>query len=543
MDDIRGSRTRCAPPTLQSAAMDAGRVRGSALLAAVTALALAAGLAWSPTIRAADAGIGTVDFGVACEETVRADFDHALGLMHHMMYEEARAAFEQIGSADPDCAMAHWGVATTLFQPLWATRPSEAELQRGWDNIERARELVEDDREAQLIEATAAFFQGPDTAEFPVRLQRWIDAMETPYQAYPDDPDVASLYALSRLTLAQRSDEREPLFDEAETVLREVHEQNPAHPGAIHYSIHATDVDDRAENALDMVEAYAEIAPEVPHALHMPSHIYVRLGDWPAVIDWNRRSADAALEHPVNGAVSHHYIHALDYLAYAYLQQGEDERAQAVLEEAMAPDRHQPTFISAFHAAAMPARLAVERRDWEQALALEPRTPEYLPWDESPWAEGQVWYARGLGGVHTGDREAAREAEQRLAELRDSAEAAGDEAIATYIEIDRLVLAGRLAHAEGNNAEAVALTRSAAELEGTIEKHPVTPGALLPPYEALAELYMALDRPAEALEAYQISDAIWPGRYHTLLGAAQAATEAGEEQVARAKPGPENKYR
>jgi hypothetical protein len=484
---------------------------------------------------AADQDIGKVDFHVSCDAAVQDDFNRALGLMHHMMYVQARSAFEAIAARDPDCAMAYWGIATTLFQPLWGTRPSEAELQRGWTAIQRASELaLPAGIERMLIEATKGFFQEPESAAFWTRLERWADGMAIAYRAAREDLDTAALYALSRLTLAQvRSDQRDALHDEAEAVLRAVFEEQPLHPGAIHYSIHATDADGRAHNALDMVEVYGRIAPEVPHALHMPTHIYVRLGEWDEVIDWNLRSADAALRDDVNGAISHHYIHAIDYILYAYLQQGEDERAAAVFEAAMQKPRHQASFISAFHLAAMPARKAVERRDWHAAAAMAPRTPGYLPWDAAPWAEGLSWYARGLGAVHTGEMVKAREAEQRLASLRDRAQAEGDGHFATYIEVDRRILAGWLAHADGQGEEAVRLMRSAAELEATVEKHPVTPGALLPPNEALGDLLMALDRPAEALRAYQASDEIWPGRFNTLLGAARAAMAAGDETAAR----------
>ncbi len=506
-------------------------IEPSGMMKGAAATALVLGLAGSPP--AAADSIGEVDFRASCTSAAQADFDHALGLMHHMMYVQARAAFEAIIENDPDCAMAYWGVANTLFQPLWGTRPSADDLERGWRHVEAARERVETTREEVLVEATAAFFREPDQADFVTRIHRWIEAMEEAYDAYPDDPDIAALYSLSRLTLAQRVAERDALFDEAEAILRETYEAIPNQPGAIHYSIHATDVDGRAENALDMVEAYAAIAPEVPHALHMPSHIYVRLGDWPAVIDWNTRSAEAALRHPVNGAVSLHYIHALDYLVYAHLQQGEDAKAEAVVEDALAVERHQPSFPSAFHAAAMPARVAVEQRDWKAALELEPRTPSYLPWDASPWAEGLTWYARGLGAAHTGDLDAATEAVEQLKALSRSATEAGDDSMAAYIDIDRLVLAGRIAFAEGDGQRAVELTRSAAELEATTEKHPVSPGALLPPYEALGDLLMDLDRPAEALEAYAASDAIWPGRYNTLLGAARAAVAVDDRDTAR----------
>jgi hypothetical protein len=358
--------------------------------------------------------------------------------------------------------------------------------------------------------------------------------METAYEASPSDLDTAALYALSRLALSPVTENRGPLHDEAETVLRDIHKQVPTHPGAIHYTIHATDVDGRADNALDIVESYGEIAPHVPHALHMPTHIYVRLGQWPEVIDWNRRSADAALEHPAGDAVSHHFPHATDYLLYAYLQRGEDDRAREVLEETLAKDDYQRSFISTFHLAAMPARYAVERRQWEEAAALDPRSPQYLPWDHAQWAEGLTWLARGLGALHTGDLERAQEAEARLATLRADAKAAGEDAFATYIEIDRLILAGWIARAQDRTDDAVALISKAAELEGTVEKHPVTPGALMPPYEALGDLLLNLGRAGKALAAYGASDEVWPGRFNTLLGAARAAEAAGDAEAAQA---------
>jgi len=480
-----------------------------------------------------DTHIGEVNFGVTCDESVQQEFDEALGMMHHMMYVASRTAFEGIIDQDPDCAMAYWGVATTLFQPLWATRPSQEELHRGWELISKAKQLAESSREQKLIASTADFFHDPETADFRTRMKRWADGVAEAYEAYPDDADVASLYGLTLLSEAQFREDRDPLFDEAEAVLRRVFEKVPTHPGAIHYSIHATDVDGRAENALDMVEKYAHIAPQVPHALHMPSHIYVRLGDWPQVIDWNQQSADAALKYPVNGAESHHYIHAIDYLVYAYLQRGEDDKAEDAWKRVLRKERHQGTFVSAFHIAAIPARLAVERRDWERAATLEPRSPDYLPWDESPWAEALTWYARGLGAVHTDDMTGAEEAEVRMGELRDIARDRGDDNMVVYIEVDRLVLEGRIALAEGETDRAVELTREAVQLETTVEKHPVTPGALQPPREALGNLFMDLGRHEEALAAYESSDEIWPGRLNTLMGAAVAARLIGNDDAAR----------
>lgn len=477
--------------------------------------------------------IGAVDFRVSCEESVKQDFDHALGMMHHMMYERSRSEFEAIAEKDPECAMAYWGIATTLFQPIWPTRPSQEDLAKGWDNIQKAKQLGPDtDREKALVSATEGFFKDPETAEFNTRINRWAEAVKKAYDLNPDDHDIAAFYALSRLAIAQRAEDPGPLHDEAESVLRSIYEKEETHPGAVHYTIHSNDADGRAEKSLDIVRSYGEIAPEVAHALHMPTHIYVRLGNWDEVIAWNTRSADAALKHPAGDKVSHHYAHAVDYMVYAYLQRGENDKAQASIKELSEKGNHQASFISAFHLAAIPARYAVERREWAEAAALSPRNPDYLPWDQATWAEGLSWYARGLGALHNGDTESAKNAEKKLATLREKSKAEGEDNFANYIEVDRLILSGWIAHKADKPEEAERLIRSAAELEGRTEKHPVTPGALLPPNEALGDLLMELDRPEDALEAYKTSDDIWPGRYNTLLGAARAAAKSDDKENA-----------
>lgn len=506
----------------------------------LVALVLASGVAFAQHEHHHDekvdakAELGEVSFDPDCVAAASDDFNRALALMHHMMYAQAREAFAELKQAHPDCAMAHWGVATTLFQPLWGTRPSAEERQRGWDNSQRAAELAESQRERLLIRATEAYFSDPDQAEFRQRLDRWAEQMAEAHDRFPDDPDVTALHALALLTRAQNDGAAlDQLHDRAEAKLRAVWERKPTHPGAIHYTIHATDVDGRARNALDMVELYGQIAPDTAHALHMPSHIYVRLGDWDEVIDWNVRSAEAALKAPVNGAVSHHFIHAIDYMVYAYLQRGEDALAERVHREANNKGEHQASFVSAFHFAAIPARLAVEQRDWQRAADLDAREPGYLPWDDAPWPESMSWFARGMGKLHQEDVAAAREALERLEALRALAEQDGESAMATYIDIDRHILEGWILALDGLPEDGVARLAQAVALETTVEKHPVTPGALYPPREALGDLLLELGRYEEALDAYRSADQIWPQRYHTHLGAARAARSANAEQAAR----------
>jgi len=476
--------------------------------------------------------IGTVDFQVSCDASVQGDFDRAVALLHHMMYERSRAEFEAIARRDPACAMAHWGIAMTLFHPLWHSPPAE-DLQRGWAAVRQAQQLKPaTEREQALLAATAAFYAEPEAGEWWPRLRRWAVEMEKARERHPQDVEIAAFYALSQLAAGQVADDRMAHHARAATVLLQIHERVPRHPGATHYTIHANDVTGRAGESLDIVRAYDEIAPSVPHALHMPTHIFVRLGAWPDVIEWNRKSAAAALRFPAGDRISLHYPHAMDYLIYAHLQRGEDGKARAVLVETLQGGKYEDDFASVFHLAAMPARYAIERRAWDEAAEITPRTPGYLSWDTYPWAEALSWFARGLGAARTGDMATARESEARMAELRDRATEAGEQAFASYIEIDRLILSSALKQATGDMEGAVAALREAAELEGTVQKHPVTPGAVLPPYEALGDLLVELEKPAEALAAYESSLELWPSRYNSLLGAARAARDAGMSEKA-----------
>ncbi len=476
--------------------------------------------------------LGTVHFNASCSAE---EFDRAMAFLHHMQYEESRAAFERIVQSDPDCGMAHWGIAVTLFQPLWPERPGPEALRRGWEEIRRARELgTGTDREANLVRAAEAFFRDPESADWWSRIRRWSEAMDRAYSESPEDMETAALYALSQLAAGQVELDRMAYHSRAAEVLLSIYEREPQHPGAIHYTIHANDVDTRASKSLEVVRSYADIAPAVPHALHMPTHIFVRLGEWPDVIDWNRKSADAALRFPAADGISHHYAHALDYLVYAYLQRGEDEQALAVIEEISAKEEpFQGTFLSAFHLAAMPARYAVERHAWNEATALTPGTPTSVKWERFWWAESLSWFARGLGAVHTGDASEAERSDRRMGELRNAARAAGEEGFANYIEIDRLLLAAWRAHVEGESQLALNLARAAVQLQSRTQKHPVTPGALWPAQEALGDLLLDLGRAEEALSAYARSLATWPARFNSILGAARAARAANLNEQAK----------
>ncbi len=473
--------------------------------------------------------LGAVQFPVSCAPAVQETFNRGVAFIHHMMYVEARRAFDEVAERDATCAMAHWGVAMTLFQPLWPTRPGTADLERGWQAVETARELSPgSDRERAYVDAVAAFYQNPGDTDYWARIARFERAMERVYRAYPDDLEAAAFYALSHLATAPASGEPLAHSGNAAKILLSIYEAAPTHPGAVHYTIHANDIDGRASERLDVVQSYNDIAPSVPHALHMPTHIFVRLGDWQETIRWNQKSAEAALRFPAGDAVSHHYPHALDYMMYGYLQRGEDDLAKRALDALAQHANYQQTFISAFHLAAMPARYAVERRAWADARALPERTPAAFPWEKFQWPEGMTQFARGLGAVRSGDHEAARQAIEKLEGLQQETKRANEDYFSKQIEIGRLAVEAWLLHAEGKPEKALATMRSAAELEAATEKHPVTPGALQPAYELLGDLLLELERPADALAAYESSLAKWPRRFNSLLGAARAAQASGD---------------
>lgn len=478
--------------------------------------------------------VGTVDFRVSCSEAVRSDFDRALAMLHHMMYPQSYTIFQQIAERDPQCGMAHWGMAMTHFRPLWY-RPSSDDLRAGWAALQQAREIgIRSEREEALVAATEAFYRDPEADEWFPRLARWTEAMREAHGAHPNDNNIAAFYALSEIAAGQApGEDRMERNSRAARVLLTVHERQSSHPGALHYTIHANDITGRESESLDIVQSYDEVAPSVPHALHMPTHIFVRLGHWPDVIEWNRKSADAALRFPAGERISVHYIHALDYMLYAHLQRGEDREAKAVLDEALSRGQYEENAIAAFHTAVMPARYAIERRDWEAAAAIEPRAADYLSWERYPWPEALSWFTKGLGAAHSNEVATARDAENRMSALAERARAAGTPDLATYIEVDRLILAGVIANANAKPDSAVALMRAAADLEKTVQKHPVTPGSLLPPHEALGDLLMSRSRPGDALTAYEEGLAVWPARYRSLLGAARAAHASGADAKAR----------
>jgi tetratricopeptide (TPR) repeat protein len=479
--------------------------------------------------------LGQVEFPISCSEPAQQSFTRAMALLHHMTYPQAREAFEEITRSEPECAMAHWGVAMTLFQPLWPTRPSPEALKRGWDEVQQATKLKSSSREQLFIDAAEAFFQQPESSDYWLRIRRWEAASKKTYEALPNDVEAALFYALAHLATTPASGGTRDHADKAAEILKRVYEKQPDHPGSMHYLVHANDVPGRERELLEVTRKYDQIAPNNPHALHMPTHIYTRLGDWDNVIRGNRRAADAALLHPAGEKgelVWDEFAHAIEYLVYAYLQQGADGEASQQLQRLHSTKQLEPSFKTAFHLTSTQARHALERRAWNEAAQITPRSPSYLNWDRFPWAEAISHFARGLGAAHVGKKEEVARALTRLKELEATARKSGEDLFARNIQILGVELSAWSAHKQGERTKGINLMREAAEIETSTPKHAVTPGPTLPAFEMLGDLYLEQNDAASALSAYEKSLEAYPRRFNTLLGAAKAARQVGDEKRA-----------
>lgn len=493
---------------------------------------------------------GTIRFGVTCRPEVKAEFETAVALLHSFFYEEARRRFNDVARKDPDCAMAWWGVAMTWYHPLWAP-PTPDEMKKGAEAAATAKRIGgKTDLEKGFIAAIDAFFnadEGPAPAETVVeschgpralsaRSVCFRQGMERLRKTHPDHLEVTAFYALSLLGTAPPTDKLYQNQLAAAAILESLAEKRPDHPGIPHYIIHAYDYPSLAARGLGAARRYGEIAPWVPHALHMPSHIYTRLGMWKESIDSNLASSAAARDYSARahgGATTNDDLHALDYLEFAYLQTGREAQARAIVEHlrtirSFFPERD---FAAAYAMGAIPARWTLERRRWTEAADLVSPHPEILK--AFPFAEAHIEFARAVGGARGGRLDAARAALQRLAELRDALKEPKFQWWINQIEIQRLAAAGWLARAEGKNDEAEARLREAAALEDKAGTHPVTPGQILPAREQLGDLVLEFDRPADALVEYEKSLEAFPNRFHGHYGAARAAQRSGKPETAR----------
>ena len=485
--------------------------------------------------------LGRVNFRVSCTPKAQAQFNRAVAWLHSFEYEEAEKAFEQVSVTDPRCGMSYWGMAMSYYHPLWAS-PSKVELEKGMKAIDRANAVgAETQRERDYIKALETFYKDHDKLDHGVRSFAYRDAMEKLHSRYPADREAGIFYSLTLIaTGTMDKDETYAAEKKAAKILNRVLAREPKHPGVAHYLIHSYDYPPLAHLALPAARSYARIAPASAHAQHMPSHIFIRMGLWPAAIQSNLEADAAAktfaIRNRLKGAWDEQ-LHAMDYLAYAYLQTGQDQEARSVLDELYKIRKAEPpSFKVAYAFGAIPARYALERRQWAEAtkLSLNPGIIESFPWDRFRWAQAHIHFARAIGAARTGDVAAAREEVKQLAAIRQSlSEVKGDYDWAGQVEIERQIAFAWLTHAEGNHEEAIKLMRAVADLDDTTEKHPVTPGSILPAREQLGELLLELNQPDKALVEFEVSLRSAPNRFNGLLGAARAAKLASNERKAR----------
>jgi tetratricopeptide (TPR) repeat protein len=486
--------------------------------------------------------LGRVNFRTSCSPKAQQQLNQAVAWLHSFEYEEAEKLFTEITVSDPRCGIAYWGIAMSNFHPLWVP-PTPAELQKGSNAAAQAKTVgAATQRERDYIDAIGVFYNNADRVDHQTRTFAYSESMKKIHQANPKDDEAAVFYALSLITTGTMArDKNYAKEKEAAKILRRILSRAPQHPGVAHYMIHGYDYPALAQLALPAARSYASIAPSSAHAQHMPSHIFTRLGLWQEAIKSNLAAHAAARAY----ASRHHLadawdeqLHAMDYLAYAYLQGAQDKKAWGVLEELNKLHRvDPPTFKVAYALSAIPARYALERRQWSEAAKLpldHPRMTAF-PWNKFPWTVANIHFARAIGSARSGDTASARQEIEKLASLQKSfTQMRGDYDWARQVDINQQVALAWVKFAEGQPEDALQLMRAAADLDDATEKHPVTPGNLLPAREQLGELLLEAKQPAAALQSFEAALRNTPNRFNAFYGAARAATFVGDRPKATA---------
>ncbi len=471
----------------------------------------------SATDLRAETALGQVAFPTTCNGDANAAFQNGLTLLHHMMYVQAEAVFNQAIAQDDNCAMLQWGVAMSNFHPLWPGQPSQGETERGTAAAAMLSSATNlSPVETGLVNAALKFYDS-DNGGYRESITAWADAQSAAFEASPDDLDTAAFFALSQLATAPRGDATMARQDAVGDLLDTLHQTNPDHPGVIHYAIHAYDNPPLADRGLHYAEIYDSIAPSVPHALHMPSHIFVRLGKWDETVAWNIRSAEAAMQQSHGEVVSAHFAHAIDYRIYAHLQRGEFDVAEAVLADFLSIPNHQPNFGSAYALAAAPTRTLLEAERWADAANLSDDMHPAIPWERFPQTVAMRVFARGIGAIRSGDSDKAGRALVKLGELRDGMLATKQDYWASLTEAQMLSIEAWRELAQGNTELAIQLQTKAAEIEDAAGKSPVTPSHVLPARELLGDMFTELGDEARARQAYYATLAHSPNRRRSRL--------------------------
>ena len=484
-----------------------------------------------------DPNFGEVSFSLSCRYDLRQTFDLGLTLIHSFEYAEAEKAFVSILDKDSECLMAYWGAAMSILNHPLSFKQNPKSLKRGEELLKVAKTLTpNNEKEKDYIDAVSIYFKDWQNLDTQTRKLNYESKMEELYIKYPDDVETAVFYSLSVLATADLNDKTYSKQKKSGKILEKLFEKYPNHPGIAHYIIHNYDSPELAHMALTTARKYAVIAPSSAHAQHMPSHIFTRLGLWNESIKSNIDSADSAVcyaesVNPNANWVSE--IHALDYLVYAYLQLGDNAKAQAEMNKMknikeVFPADH---FASAYALIAVPSRLAIENKNWELATQLElPKTK--LDWDKAHWPKAMLHFSRALGFSNTGNSAAAEKELKSLIILRDKLNDAKNTYESGQVTIQIEAVRGWIEYSKGNSNKAIEYMKLASDLESKTSKAAVTPGEIIPADELLADLYLALNKPKQALESYEQNLKGHPYRFNGIYGAAKAAEKLNDIRLA-----------
>lgn len=471
--------------------------------------------------------LGKVDFPISCNPEAQAQFNRAVAMLHHFWFPQAPKAFASVSEIDPECAMAHWGIAISQRSNPLVGAPEAAALKRGLASIEQAKAIgAKTQRERDYIAAIELFYKDSDKLDHRTRVLAYEKAMEQLYLAYSQDIEAAIFYALALNEAIDYRDKTYARQFKAAAILEKVYAKEPEHPGMLHYLIHSYDFPPLAARGLPTARRYASVAPSAPHALHMPSHIFSMVGMWPESIRSNREAL----------GVAKNYVHAMDFMVYAHLQLGQDSAAKRLLEESAALYKTQAptaqltptggvlTVHTAF--AAIPARYVLERGAWADAAALQLRA-------STPAADAITYFTRAMGAARQGDTISARKHIEQLELLKNTLTKSKQRYWADQVEIQRRAATAWVAKEEGEKNDALKLMRSAAMLEDASEKHVAMENRLWPTRELLAEMLLQLNEPAQALKEFEASFKAAPNRFRGYYGAAKAAERLGDQKKTR----------
>jgi hypothetical protein len=479
--------------------------------------------------------LGAVHFATSCNEGAQKEFERAVALLHSFQFNHAIQGFNTALTRDATCGIAHWGIALSQWSnPFVPGMKDKGQLQAGRESAERGKAAgAKTERERAYIAAVGKLYSDFESTPQQARLIAYRDAMGELAAKYPEDHEAQIFYALALAASEEPTDKTYAGRLKAGAILEKLFAEEPAHPGLTHYIIHTYDVPSLAGRALDAARRYAEIAPDAPHALHMPSHTFTRTGYWQDSIDSNVAAAAASRRESQTAEE----LHASDYQIYAYLQTAQDEAARKLLESLpeMA-SRFDPKVVIGgaagpstgyFALAAIPARYALERQEWKQATQLTPRETPF------PYTEAMTWFARGLGAARLGQAPAAHESVAALKQIRERLLKAGENYWAQQVEIQELEVGAWAVLAESKKEQALRQMKSAAELEDGTDKSAVTPGPLAPARELLGEMLLEMKEPAQALEQFEATLKKEPGRFRALYGAARAAQLSGSREASQ----------